>query len=69
MNLDNPFEAVVHHLIIGGMTGLDHRDGVPMMSTLMCMVTYWTGPTVSHDVRLLDSYDFTKLLYCIVSQP
>ena len=68
MNLGNPFEAVVYHLIIGGMTGLDCRDEVPMMSTLMCMVTYWTGPTMSHDIRLLGSHDFTKLLYYIVSQ-
>ena len=27
------------------------------------------GPTMSHDVRLSGSQDFTKLLYYIVSQP
>ena len=26
VDLGNPFEVVVHYLIIGGMTGLDHQD-------------------------------------------
>ena len=69
MGLGNLLEDVVHHLLIGGKVGLGYRDEFPMVSALVCMVTYWTGPTVSHDVRLLGSYDFTKLLYCIVSQP
>ena len=34
-----------------------------MLSTLMCMVTHYTGPMV----RLSDSHDFTELLHCIVS--
>ena len=40
MGLGNPFEVVVHHLLIGGMTGLGHRDEFPMVSVLMCTVTY-----------------------------
>ena len=68
MDLDNPFEAIVHHLLIGGMIGLGHRDMVPIMSALVCMVTHWTGPTMSHDIRSLGSHDFTKLLYYLVSQ-
>ena len=51
------------------MTGLDHQDGVPMMSALVCIVTHWIGPMMSHDIRLLDSHDFTKLLHYTISQP
>ena len=68
MDLGNPFEIIVHHLLIRGMGGLGHRDGVPMVIALG-VVTHWTWPKVSHDIRLLSSHDFTKLLYCIVSQP
>ena len=68
MDLGNPFEATVHHLLIGGMVGLGHRDRVPMVSALVCMVIHWTRFMVSHDIRLLGSHNFTKLLYCIVSQ-
>ena len=49
MGLDNPLEVVMHHLLIGGMVGLGYRDGFPMVIALVCMVTHWTGPTVSHD--------------------
>ena len=69
MNLGNLFEVVVHYLLIGRMTSLGRWDGVLMMSVLVCMVTHWIGPIVTHDIRLLGSHDFTKLLYCIVSQP
>ena len=53
MGLGNPLEVVVHHLLIGGMVSLGYRDGFPMVSALVCMVTHWTGPTVSYDLRLL----------------
>ena len=53
MGLGNPLEVVVHHLLIGGMTGLGYWDEFPMVSALVCMVTHWTGPTVSYDLRLL----------------
>ena len=69
VDIGNPFKAIMHHLLIGGIIGLGHRDGVPIVSALVCMVTYWIGPTVSYDTRLSDSYDFTKLLHCIVFQP
>ena len=41
MELCNLFEIVVHHLVIGGMTSLDHWVEVLMVSALVCMVTYW----------------------------
>ena len=62
MGLGNLLEVVVHHLLIGGMIGLGYHDGIPMVSALVCMVTHWTGPIVSHDLRLSSSHDLTKLL-------
>ena len=69
MDLDNPLDVVVHYLIIGGMIGLSHQDNFPMVSTLVCMVTYWTKLTMSHNIGLSSSHNFTKLLHSIVSQP
>ena len=69
MDLDNPLEVVVHHILIGGMAGLGYRDGFPMVSALVCMVTHWTRPMVGHDLRLSSSHDLAKLLHCVVSQP
>ena len=69
MGLGNPLEVVVHHLQIGGMAGLGYQDEFPMVSALVCMVTHWTGPIVSHDLRLSSSHNLTKLLQCVVSQP
>ena len=57
------------HLLIGGMVGLGYRDGFPMVSTLVCMVTNWPRPIVSHDLRLSSSHDLTKLFHCVISQP
>ena len=51
MNLGNSFEVVVHNILIRRMVGLGHWE-VPMVSALVCMVTYWIKPMVSHDVRL-----------------
>ena len=59
----------MHHFLIGGIVSLGRQDEVPMLSALVFMVTHWTRPTVSHDIRLSGSYDFTKLLYYVVSQP
>ena len=69
MGLGNSLEVEVHHLLIGGMAGLSYRDGLPMVSALVCMATHWTRPTVSHDLRLSNKHDLTKLLHCVVSQP
>lgn len=70
MDLDNLFEVRVHYFLIGRMIGLKyHRDGVPIVSVLTYMITYWIRPRVSHDVRLFGSYDFTRLLCCVVFQP
>ena len=62
-------EVVVHHLQIGGMISLGYQDGFPIVSALICMVTHWIGPTVSHDLRLSSSHDHTKLLHCVIPQP
>ena len=69
MGLGNPLKVVVYHLLMGGMVGLDYRDGFSMMSALVCMVTHWTRSTVTHDLRLSNSHDFTKLFHCVVAQP
>ena len=69
MGLCNPLEVIKHHLLIGQMFGFDHRDGFPIMSALVCMVTHWIGPTMSYNLRLSSSHDFTKLIHCVVAQP
>ena len=58
MGLSNPLKVVVHYLLIGGMVGLGYQDGFPMVSALVCMVTYWTRPTMSHDWRVSSSHIF-----------
>ena len=35
MDLGNPFETIVHYLLIGGMTCLGHRDGFSIVSALV----------------------------------
>ena len=52
MDLGNPFEVVVHYLLIRGIVSLDYWDRFPMVSVLVCMVTHGEGHTVGHDVRL-----------------
>ena len=69
MGLGNLLEVVVYHLLIGGMVGFGYQDEFRMVIVLVCMVTHWIGPTVSHDLRLSSSHDLTKLLHCVVSQP
>ena len=56
ISLDNPLEVIVHHLLIGGMTGFGNQDGFPMVSALLCIVTHWIGTTVIHDLRLSSSH-------------
>ena len=67
MDLGNPFETVVHYLLIRRMIRLDHWDGIPIMRALMYTFTYWTGLTMSHDIKLSGSDDFTELLCFIIS--
>ena len=52
---------ILEHLLFGRMIGLGHQDGFPMVSALVCMVTYWIGPTMSHYLRISSRYDITKL--------
>ena len=68
MSLGNPLEIVVHHLLIKGMSSLGYWDLFPMVSALICMVTYRIRPTVNHDLRLSSSHYLTKLLYFVTSQ-
>ena len=68
MGLGNSLDAIVHHLLIGGMARLGYWDGFPMVSALVCKVAHWT-PMVTHDLRLSNSNDSTKLLHFLVSQP
>ena len=49
MGLSNLLKVVVHHLLIRGMVGLSYRDEFPMVSALVCIVTHWIGPMVSHE--------------------
>ena len=35
MDLDNPIETIMHHLLIGGIACLDRQDGFPMVSALL----------------------------------
>ena len=70
MDLSNPFDFVVHYLLIEGMTYLGHWDGFFMISSLVCMITHYTRPTYDESWHWLScSYDLTKLLYCIGSEP
>ena len=69
MGLRNSLRVVVHQLLIGWMVGLSYWDVLPMVSALVCMVTHWTRPTVSNDLKLSSNHDVTKLLHCVVSQP
>ena len=48
MGLSNLLEVVVHYLLIRWMTCLSYRVGFSMVSALVCIVTHWTGPTISH---------------------
>ena len=69
MGLGNPLEVIVPYLLIGGIVGFGYQDIFPIVSAVVCMVTNWTRPMVSHDSRLSSSHDLTKLLHHVVSQP
>ena len=57
MDLGNLMEIVVDYLLIRGMVCLNRRDGVFMVSALVCMVTHWIRLMMNHFVTLLHSYD------------
>ena len=40
INLGNPFEDIMHYLLIGVITCLNHQDGLPIVSALVCMVIH-----------------------------
>ena len=61
MDLDTPFETTVHYFLIRRMNSLGQEDRVFMV----CMVTHWKWPIVNHDIWLLGSHDFIKLV-CVV---
>ena len=51
MDLDNPIQTVVHHLLIRGMVYLGGRDVSYSDCTSVCDA-HWIGPTMNHDARL-----------------
>ena len=67
MGLGNLLEVIVHYLLIRKMVGLGYQDRFLIENALVCMVTHWIRPSVSHDLRLSSSYNLTKLFYFIVS--
>ena len=67
MDLGNSFKVIVSYLLMGRIVGLGHRDEIPIMSALVCMVIHCIGLTISHDIKLSGSRDFTKLLYYSLS--
>ena len=50
MDLGNPSEDVVHYFLIRKMIFHGHWVEFPIVSALVCMVTHWVGPMVSHDI-------------------
>ena len=60
MNLDNPYEVIIHYLLIGEMTFFSHQNGFPMVSTLICMITHWIGLMVDYDIN----YQVVMILLC-----
>lgn len=50
IDLGNPFEIVVHYLLIGGMISLAYRDEVSMVSVLVYIYSYTLDRT--HKIRL-----------------
>ena len=56
MCLGNPLEVVVHHLLSEGWLVLAIMMCFHGECTSVCIVTHWTGPTVSHDWRLSSSH-------------
>ena len=40
MDLDNPFEIIIHYLLIGGMTCLSLWDEIFKVSALVYMITH-----------------------------
>lgn len=50
------------------MDGFSHQAEFFMVDVLVYMVIHWTKPKASHNVKLSNNHDFTKLFHCIVSQ-
>ena len=50
MGLGNTSKVILHYLLIKEMTCLGHQDEFSIMSSLMYMITYYIGLTVSHEI-------------------
>ena len=50
MDLGNASDVTMHYPLIEGITYLGCLDGFPMVNALICMVTHWIRPMVSHDI-------------------
>ena len=48
MDLGNPIKTIMHYLLIRGVTYFGHRDGFPMTSALLYMITHWIKPMINH---------------------
>ena len=48
MDLGNLIKTILHYLLIRGVTYLGHRDGFPMTSALLYMITHWIGTMINH---------------------
>ena len=42
----------MQYLLVRGLTCLGYEDGIPIMSTIVCMNTYHIEPMVNQDLRL-----------------
>ena len=51
MDLGNPFEVVIHNLLIGEMTYLSHQDEFSIIRLLVNMFTHWIGLMVSYKIN------------------
>ena len=62
MGLGNPLEAIVHHLLIGGMTSLSYQDEFPMYDFILNM-NY--GESWRMAIKLSWLHHRATSLYCL----
>ena len=66
MGLGGSSKVVLHCFLIRRIVCLDCWNEISMVSVLMFKVTHWISFAVNHDLRLLDSHNFTKF-YVVLS--
>ena len=50
MNLGNPYDVVMHYLLIEGMTCFDYKDEFLMVDALECMFAHWTRLMMNNNI-------------------